>query len=148
MAIDPNYAEAHYFLGLALDRQGNAKEAVIHLREAARLKPDNVEYLGRAALVLAESPDASVRDGRQAVELADRANRLLGGQNPGYLSVLAAAYAEAGDFARAADAARNALELAVRQHNDLLANQLRKDVKGYESKAGGRSFSPENTPPR
>jgi len=65
------------------------------------------------AWVLATGPEASVRNGAQAIELAQRANQLSGGQDPLILRTLAAAYAESGRFAEAITTAQQALRLAV-----------------------------------
>ena len=48
--------------------------------------------------MLATCPQASLRNGIEAVKLAERANQLAGGKNPAVLCTLAAAYAEAGNF--------------------------------------------------
>lgn len=39
--VQPELAEAHYDLGLTLDRLGNKKDATAHYREAANLAPGN-----------------------------------------------------------------------------------------------------------
>jgi Flp pilus assembly protein TadD len=53
-----------------------------------------------------------VRNGAEAVVLAERAERLSGGRDPRVLDAQAAAYAEVGRFADAARVAQRALELA------------------------------------
>ena len=63
--------------------------------------------------MLATNPNASVRNGAEAAELAERAARLSGGQKPAILGTLAAAYAEAGRFPEAVQTARKALKLAT-----------------------------------
>jgi hypothetical protein len=67
--------------------------------------------LNNLAWLLATCPDASVRNGARAVELAQQAERLSGGQDPSMLGTLAAAYAEAGRFPEAIAAAQ---EVCVR----------------------------------
>jgi len=39
----PDYAEAHHSLGVALFRKGNIIETINHLKEALRIKPDYVD---------------------------------------------------------------------------------------------------------
>ena len=40
LRIKPDYADAHYGLGVALLRQGHVDESIGHFTEALRLKPD------------------------------------------------------------------------------------------------------------
>jgi hypothetical protein len=63
--------------------------------------PDLVEAHERRAWILATCPDAKLRDGQPAVASATRAAELTDWKNSYVLSTLAAAYAEAGDFASA-----------------------------------------------
>ena len=41
--LEPDYAEAHYNLGIALQDKGQLDEAIAAYREAIRLKPDSAE---------------------------------------------------------------------------------------------------------
>jgi hypothetical protein len=83
--------------------------------------------------LLATSRDASLRNGNQAVELAQRANQLTGGENPVILCTLAAACAEAGRFPEAVAIAQRALSLAGAQSNKALADDLQSEMKLYQS---------------
>ena len=78
-------------------------------------------------------PDASVRNGAEAVELARRANQLAHNRQPGVLDTLAAAYAEAGRFREALAAANEARRLASQQNNPALADALRARIALYEA---------------
>ena len=60
----------------------------------------------------ATSADASLRDGREGVRLAERARGLVHDADADALDILAAAYAEVGRFADAVRMARQALEVA------------------------------------
>jgi tetratricopeptide (TPR) repeat protein len=67
---------------------------------ALRLSREKDAY-NEFAWLLATSTDATLRDGKRAVLLASRACELTEWKLPEILDTLAAAYAEAGDFARA-----------------------------------------------
>ena len=69
-------------------------------------------YLNNFAWVLAAGTDAKIRDGKQAVQLAERACELTHYQKTMYLGTLAAAYAEAGRFDDAILTAEKACTLA------------------------------------
>ena len=101
LAQHPDYAAAHFNLGEVLREAGETREAIAHYRKALEIRPDLAPALDSLAWVLATSPDASVRDGVQAVALAARAERISGGRNPGFVATLAAAYAEVGRFPEA-----------------------------------------------
>jgi serine/threonine protein kinase/cytochrome c-type biogenesis protein CcmH/NrfG len=84
----------------------------------------------RLASLLATSPEADLREGRKAVELANRACELSMRKNPEDLDVLAAAYAEVGQFDRAVGTIKQAIELAA---NTPSANLYRARMAQYEN---------------
>jgi hypothetical protein len=71
-----------------------------------------LEAINNLAWLLAASSDPSVRNGPEAVKLAERACRLTQGRAIVPLGTLAAAYAEAGRFKDAVAAGQKSLELA------------------------------------
>jgi len=112
LRIQPDYALARYGLGSALASQGRTREAIEQLARTVELSPDYTEALSGLAWMLATDGDAALRDGVRAVRLAERAREVSGGDNPLILDALAAAYAETGEYERAAQTARRAAELA------------------------------------
>src|SRR5438105_13267555 len=69
------------------------------------------------AWVFATAPDASLRNGTRAVELAERALKLAGGINPILYRTLAAAYAESSRFDDAIATAERGRKFAERAGN-------------------------------
>lgn len=138
LQANPRMATAHASLGDALLRRGRAAEALAHWRQALEREPDNLAVLIQTAWLLATNADASLRDGADAVKLAQHAADISGGQDPAILDTLAAAYAEAGRFAEASATARRAQGLAVAQHNPSLAELLSTRVTLYERGASLR----------
>jgi len=133
--IDPDLAEAHQFLGAALYyARGQVRQALAQWREALRVRPDFLPALNEAAHVLAACPDASARNGPEAVTLAERAVELSGGHEATYLDTLAAAYAEAGRFGDAVDTARRGLEAATRPDQSQLREGLAARLRLYEAR--------------
>jgi Flp pilus assembly protein TadD len=133
LQIDPGSAEAHNNLGNAQLQNGNVDEAVANFKKALQIKPDYAEAQNNLAWLLATCPQASLRDGKMAVELALRANQLASSRNPVLLGTLAAAYAEAGRFAEAVETAKAALQLAEMQSNISLADDIRSRLKLYQA---------------
>jgi protein O-mannosyl-transferase len=133
LQIEPENSEAHNNLGNALLQKGSVDEAIVHYQKTLQITPDNAEVRKNLAWVLATCPQASLRNGNKAVELAQRANQLTGDGNPVFLGTLAAAYAEAGRFPEAAETAQRALQLAETQSNTALANAIRSQLKLYQA---------------
>jgi tetratricopeptide (TPR) repeat protein len=134
--MQPAYAEADYNLGHCLLQKGQVDEAVIHFQKALAVQPGLVEAqndLARSAWIMATSPDAAVRNGTKAVELAQQADQLSGGKNPLMAATLAAAYAEAGKFGDAIATAQRALQLADGQKNATLVAALEAQLKLYQA---------------
>ena len=128
-----DFAEPHNNLGVVLSQRGRAREALAHYQRSLELQPDDARILSNLAWLLATCSDSSVRNGARAVELAQRANQLSGGQNPMTLRALAAAEAESGRFAEAIAAARQALSLATAQNNTALVNELGLQIGLYQA---------------
>jgi len=113
--------------------QETALRALAKQRAALRVQPDSISALNDTAWTLATSPYDGVRNGAEAVTLAERAAELAGGKDPAVLDTLAAAYAEAGRFPDAVQTAQKALDLATSQNKAPLVNTLRSRIKLYES---------------
>lgn len=132
LATQPNDAGFHTALGNAFLKGELQKDAIAEYEHAARISTQDPVARNNLAWLLATSPDASIRDGNRAMELAKQAVRLSGGRDPNYLRTLAAAFAESGRFAQAQETARQALQTAGRQSNYTLANELRDEIALYE----------------
>jgi tetratricopeptide (TPR) repeat protein len=129
----PGNADAHVNLGSAFLAKGHIAEAIGQYKEALTLSPENVAAQSNLAWLLATSPDPSLRNGPEAVLLAEQASRSSGGKRPLVLRILAAAYAEAGRFSEARATAHEALQAADDQGNSALSDFLRKEIALYES---------------
>ncbi|MGP8200596.1 MAG: tetratricopeptide repeat protein [Limisphaerales bacterium] len=133
LEINPENASARVNLGSALRRKGRGDEAIQQYQKALQINPDNLEAQNNLAWLLATSPQAALRNGEQAVQLAQRAAKLTGGNNPVILGTLAAAFAEAGRYSEAVETAQRALRMAGAQTNTHLAGQLQREMKLYQS---------------
>jgi tetratricopeptide (TPR) repeat protein len=138
LEIDPNDADAHYNFGNTLLQLGRAREAVAQYRRALEINRDDIEAQNNLAWVLATCPDAAVRNGIQAVAIAERANSLTMGKSPVISATLAAAYAEAGRFADAVKAAERAHQLALAEGNQSRANSIRAQIELYQTASAFR----------
>jgi tetratricopeptide (TPR) repeat protein len=87
--------------GNAYFHLGQFKRAQDDFVAAVRLDPREPDVLNNAAWFRATCPDASFRNGKEAVELASRACALDKWKDADEIDTLAAAHAEAGNFAEA-----------------------------------------------
>jgi tetratricopeptide (TPR) repeat protein len=135
LEVDPHRAQTHYHLGSALYSQGKIREALARWREGLRAEPNSLPLLKQTAWVLATCPLASIRNGPEAVELAERAIKVSAGRDPGLLDVLAAAYAAVGRFPEAIRTAHRALDLATQDNMQSLVEELKARIALYQSKS-------------
>lgn len=134
LAIRPTDAEAHRNVASALRRQGNVKEAIAEYEQALNVVPEDSVALNNLAWILATSSDASMRDGARAVTLAVKAVQASGGRDPNFIRTLAAARAEAGQFAEAVATAEAAKALASTQSKPELASRLEEEITRYRAR--------------
>jgi len=129
--LNRQFAQAYFNLGNARYLQGRNREAVEQWRNGLRVEADNLAVLRQVAWVMSTSPDASARNGGEAVKYAERAVGIAAG-DPGVVDALAAAYAESGRFTDAALTARRAIALATTQGNQSLIDALKRRLALYE----------------
>ena len=121
---------------------GEHAKAVADFKKALEVEPKESGMLNNYAWVLATSPDDDVRDGKLAVELATKACEATNNEESHILSTLAAAYAETGDFDKAAEWSRKAIEVFDKQRDAAIAagNQEKVDELSKELQAELDSF--------
>lgn len=133
MQIAPDFVEGYFYLGALYSTRGRLADALGQWRHLLKLQPGHVSALNSLARVLATAPDASLRNGAEAVALAERAARLSGGRDPILLDTLAAAYAETGRFPEAVKTQRQALDVAGQNANPQLVGALKARLSMYEA---------------
>jgi tetratricopeptide (TPR) repeat protein len=106
---DPNL---RYQFALALYHLNRVREARSLLAEALVIQRDFPPALDRLAWLLATDPHDDLRNGTQAVSMAERACELTQHKRPQFMATLAAAYAEVGRFGEAETTAQKAESLA------------------------------------
>jgi tetratricopeptide (TPR) repeat protein len=110
--LQPDLPARHFNLANALVQLGRVAEAVDCYQQAVRLDPSGAEACHALAWILATGTNAAIRNVDKAVQWAERACALTTNRVALYLDTLGVAYAEAGRFSDAIQAAQQAIELA------------------------------------
>jgi len=128
---------------LRLDSQmsislGLHHEAVKVLMKLIEIDSKDYTSINNLSWLLSTSPIDSVRNGRRALELAEKASELSRYKEAFVLSTLAAAYAELGDFDKAREWSQKSIDLAKKEKNkseeaqkELLDN-LQKELDSFK----------------
>jgi tetratricopeptide (TPR) repeat protein len=130
----PDAAPYRFNLAAVLAERGETDLAQRQYRQAMRLDPRWPERASQEAWKLATSTEANRRDGIMALRLAKQACQAVTSASASSLDVLAAAYAETGDFERAESEARHAAELARTNGDERLALDIEQRLELYRDR--------------
>jgi len=133
LRISPNFALTHLDLARALLQKGDAPGAIGEYHAALKINPADASAKYILAWILATAPQASLRNGPEALRLAGEANDATGGKNPGILGVLAAAQAENGQYAAAVQTAQKGIDLARDAGQQDLVKRLTSECRRYQT---------------
>lgn len=116
------HSSAYYHVARDNANEGNFKQAASDYNKAIELSPINISAYRELAWILSTCPDSAIRDGKRATQLANRAFELSGCQfldleesrsmqcDANYI-ILAASYAEIGNFQDALKTHEKALSI-------------------------------------
>ena len=100
------------------------EQIIVQAQQLLQKDPNSLDALNNLAWIMSTTVHERYRNGREAVRLAERAYQLTKGNNAAILDTLSAAYAETGQFEKATQAARRALELATAAQDKNLMDSL------------------------
>jgi len=130
LEVDPKYTDALENRAFAYLQKEDHIKAIGDLESAMNLNPNSFEAANDLAWLLATSPDATVRDTKRALTLAQKACDMSGHQEWNALDTLAVVHAENGEFVEAKKWLEAALTLApvdektrIQKHLDLVIAQ-------------------------
>ncbi|HEV2045126.1 MAG TPA: tetratricopeptide repeat protein [Chthoniobacterales bacterium] len=110
--LQPNRADVAGKLQRAIVFASTSSHASQQFAAIASSAPDSAVLLNKVAWLFATHPNPALRNGVEAVRLAERACKLTNRKAANFVATLAAAYAEAGEFSNAIATAQEALSLA------------------------------------
>ncbi|MFI5456138.1 MAG: tetratricopeptide repeat protein [Isosphaerales bacterium] len=130
--LDPQSPDSHGNRAVVLLSIDKYDKALEDLEEVLRFAPDSARALRERAWLLATCPDAKIRNSEQAVVSATRACELTGWNEPQCLRTLAAACAEAVDFAAAVNWQQKAIDLLLDKNPE--KSECRRVLDRYKGK--------------
>ena len=133
LRLQPDNSAAEFGLGTIEAGAGRVAGAIQHYRRAIGDDTNSVIALNNLAWALATTADAHLRNGAEAVQLAQRACQLTRYQTTIFIGTLAAAYAEAGDFDRAVATAHQACDVAAKNGQPELLAKNQQLMKLYRA---------------
>ena len=136
--INPESALAYNNRGFNRQTIGQYKEAIADFDKAIELEPKYALAFQNKAWLLATCPDEKIRDGKRAIEAAMKAGELREWKAVTDVKSLAAAYAEVGDFEKAVEWQKKAVDMIENEEAKSGEQEL---LKLYQNKAPFR-FSP------
>jgi tetratricopeptide (TPR) repeat protein len=139
-------SKAHYEYGLALEHLKKTREALSQYAATLLIQPDFADALDRLAWILSTDNDAGVRNGTEAVKMAEQACAITTRQDPEKLKMLAAAYAETGRFDDAIKTLQTAQDLATKAKNAELINEYSLMLDHFQHGQSWRIPSHESPP--
>lgn len=130
--MDPTYRNACINLADYYTRVNRWQDAVSVYRRSVKADTANHIFTFNLAWLLSTAPDASARNGKEALRYAEKLSERSRQENAKVLDVLAAAYAESGQFRRALSTIEQAITLAEGQSDNALAETFKRRKAQYQ----------------
>ncbi|QEL16779.1 TPR repeat-containing protein [Limnoglobus roseus] len=140
--VEPVFGVAYTDRALAFAATGEYAKAAADHKLAVKHSPKDFRCFHNYAWFLATCPNADHRDGKLAVELAKEAIVLTKERDPSCYSGLGVAYAECGEFEKAIESEKAALENKAYAANH--GESGREFIKLYEQKKPVRMPAPKH----
>jgi tetratricopeptide (TPR) repeat protein len=122
--MSPKNPESYANRGDAFRALGQWESAAADFRQAIQIDSKFGRAYQSASWLMATCPDQRYRNADLAVRAAERAIQLDGSQDYIYLDTLAAAYANDGQFPKAQNTIRQAIQLAPKENVGPLKHRL------------------------
>ena len=131
--LKPGLADGYLNLGSYYKKIGKLRKSLDMFQKGSGIQPADLRFKYQMAWLHAAAPFRFVRDGRRAVLFAEEVCELAGFEDPNTLDVLAAAYAENGNFKKAVKTAETALKKAGQQGKTGQISEIKKRMELYKS---------------
>jgi tetratricopeptide (TPR) repeat protein len=129
--LDPRSVPAYADRGAAWAEKGEYDKAMADFNKAIEIDPEDAQACNNLAWFMATCPDDQHRNGKRAVELAEKALELK--EIAAVLDTLAAAYAEVGRFQDAIKTQEKAIEQFKQMGNTKIIEEINAHLASYKA---------------
>jgi tetratricopeptide (TPR) repeat protein len=138
LALQPERADHRFGLAMALQAAGQPERAMQSYRQLLSQQPQLHAAANNLAWLLATQPTSDDVSGQQeAVELAARICQETGNTNSSYLDTLSMALAARGDWPRAEQTLRTAIDVARSRGETEMVQKLRRRLADFQQRRRG-----------
>jgi len=134
LRYDANHVKSNEDLAAIFYSERRYAESLAHARRALSVDGNSFSSAAIAAAILASAPDDALRDGNEAVRWALRCVQLVGDGHAAVVHMVAAAYAEAGQFDEAAAIMERAAGVARQNGLQSLAEEFDARLRLYRDR--------------
>ena len=135
LALDRQYSTPHTLRGIVAAERREFGKAIEHYRQVLDVVPESLFVQCELAWILATCPVESLRDGTASIEFAASVCEATEYRSLRAMDVLAAAYAEAGQFNKAVQTAQRALKLASEKNSEIIKQNVPGERDGIDLSA-------------
>jgi tetratricopeptide (TPR) repeat protein len=132
LEIDPESADAWLNLGTFSKQSGKWGDALKYFNRGREIEPADMRFVYQLSLLYATAPESQIRNGKEAIRLAEMICEDTKYNKPASLDLLAMALAETGQYEKAKDAAEHAYRLAIRNKENQFATQIKSRQNLYQ----------------
>jgi tetratricopeptide (TPR) repeat protein len=132
LEIDPESADAWLNLGTFSKQSGKWGDALKYFNRGREIEPADMRFVYQLSLLYATAPESQIRNGKEALRLAEMICEDTKYNKPASLDLLAMALAETGQYEKAKDAAEHAYRLAIRNKENQFAAQIKARQNLYQ----------------
>ena len=132
LEINPDSKDGYLNMGTFYKQLNRRSESIQNFKHGMELAPDDLRFAYQLSWLLSSAPERHLRDGKEALRLAELVCDETIYDTPAKLDLLAAAHAENGQFREAGDIALKAYQLAIKTGKRQLATDIYKRFKLYK----------------
>jgi Tfp pilus assembly protein PilF len=138
LQLKPESIDGYLNLGTFYKHKRSYKKSMYYFEEGLKRAPTDYRFAYQLAWLYSACPITSIRNGKEAVRLAEFVCEAQNYKHAPSLDLLAAAYAEDGQFRRAVETGLNASQLANANNQPKLSGAINEKVKLYRNKEAFR----------